>query len=826
MKLAGEYLARQRELWPELVEAGLLPDPENATLTNMAVEFKHRHRTGSAIVDSVSGFTGNGRKLGGSYNRYSCDNSDTNSIIDQMVNSLAKAKQENRFVPWSYVFADYSVSGLDASRQGYSSYKSVLADEGHRIETTYVDDFTRASRDELEWWKLAALSKRLGKRLIGASDSFDLTSPHGDILITMYGLVSRLFIKGLREKVKRGMGGARRRGTCVGMLPLGFTRRPRMNADGSIERGPDGKPVYEPCHDPDTAEHARLVFDLFIKCTSRYKIATRLNKLKVDGWDGWTEGAIKKIVENPAYIGVFIWNRTRREFDWEQEKWVIVKNPRSEWEVFYDPELALIPMEWWRATQRRCSELRRKSPLTGRKRSRNQRFATTLFSGTLFCESCGHELTLNRSAGKYKSMHCINGGTGAHGCQLTSSKSTNIIENCLLGFLRDSLLTTEVLEQLLQRANEYLAIEAARPRRDTRPLKAELRKEEAAVKKLLQRVVGQTDESLCKVYEAEIGKRQRKIDALKAELRDAESQNAPPPAPLTPTHIPRYLEDLQSLLNQEIPAAAEAIRNLTGMIKIHDEAIPERKQGARWIATFSPNLLRILAQLGRDRDYPDSITLELLCTRNWIIPAEVTVVLEKTFKYEVLAPKFLELHEKGVSTQSIAAAHGLTWDYVNQTLEFAKTGKQPEWGAQHTEKRGACRAKYGDGVREETSTQSGHRNATKYVALAPEVSRLREEKKLTYSEIAKALGVSKSTVTRAYDCAHTELIRRAVQSGITPNRGRCGGLGDSKHEEIRRRLQRGERVAEIAEAVGCSDGTVYRQRRRLEAEAAAASGKA
>jgi hypothetical protein len=52
------------------------------------------------------------------YMRYSCDNSSPVSIIDQMVNCLDKARQEDRFIPWAYVFCDYSVSGLDASRRG------------------------------------------------------------------------------------------------------------------------------------------------------------------------------------------------------------------------------------------------------------------------------------------------------------------------------------------------------------------------------------------------------------------------------------------------------------------------------------------------------------------------------------------------------------------------------------------------------------------------------------------------------------------------------------------------------------------------------------
>jgi len=58
----------------------------------------------------------------------------------------------------------------------------VLRDKNHFIETTYIDDFTRASRDEIEWWRLAQLSRRLQKRMIGASDGFDLSSPNWDMI--------------------------------------------------------------------------------------------------------------------------------------------------------------------------------------------------------------------------------------------------------------------------------------------------------------------------------------------------------------------------------------------------------------------------------------------------------------------------------------------------------------------------------------------------------------------------------------------------------------------------------------------------------------------
>jgi len=121
--LAAEYLRVQRKSWPELLKAGLVPELSDAVLAAMVEDFKDRHRGGAVDPHLLRPFTKHGMKMAGSYNRYSCDNSSPKSIIDQMVNALEKAKQENRFVPWSYVFAEYSVSGLNPSRRGYASYK-------------------------------------------------------------------------------------------------------------------------------------------------------------------------------------------------------------------------------------------------------------------------------------------------------------------------------------------------------------------------------------------------------------------------------------------------------------------------------------------------------------------------------------------------------------------------------------------------------------------------------------------------------------------------------------------------------------------------------
>jgi len=763
----------------------------------MVDDFKERHRTGAVGLEEVRGFIRFSSHLAGCYNRFSCDNSSAHSIIDQMTNSLAKAKSENRFIPWAYVFADYSVSGLNPARQGYSSYKAVLGDEDQPIDTTYIDDFTRASRDELEWWKLAHSSKRLGKRMVGASDGFDLNSPNADIMITMYGLVSRLFIKGLRQKVRRGMKGAVSRGTCVGKVPLGFTRRICRDANGEVVRRPDGRPRHEPCIDPVTQPHRLEMYELYVhKNWSPYKIARHFNQQRVDGSNSWTASSIKKLLKGTDAIGIFVWNRQRREYDYELEKYVKVQNPRSEWEIYKDPDLAIVPKELWRAAWLKLLRIRKAHPLTGRKWTRNQKSASTLFSGTLFCEHCGTELQLARSAGKYKVMSCRAGSLGAKDCALTTSKSTQIIEDCLLGHIGDHLLSEEVIANLVERANGYLEEEASKPRVDAEPMKAKVRNYQGRIKKLVKQVEQEPDGTLCDGYHTRIKELQKEVHDLKRMIREAEVHNQPPPAPLDVERAKVYLADLRELLHQEIPMAAEAIRALTGPIRIRQEKIPG-KRGARWIAKFSPDLVALLRKVAKDKGYCDVPTLTA-------IPSEtqsVEVVIEKVPKYERLAPKFKQLHDNGASIQTIAAAHQISWAYAQQILAFAETGKRPSWGP--SKKGGKGRSK-----------------AAKYKDISPDVVRMHDDEKLSFERIAAALHVGVSTVCRAYDYGHPELSRQAVAAGMTPNRRRCSELGEEKKREVRKQLRLGMRVQEIAKRFGCGRSTIYLIRKQMETEAA------
>lgn len=111
--------------------------------------------------------------------------------------------------------------------------------------------------------------------------------------------------------------------------------------------------------------------------------------------------------------------------------------------------------------------------------------------------------------------------------------------------------------------------------------------------------------------------------------------------------------------------AAEAIRALTGPIRIHQESIPGRKRGAKWIATFTPDLIRLLRRFADEQRTPELRTL-----RQIELPAadSVQVEIHRVPRYEQLAAEFKGLHDNGASIQTIAAAYGMPWKSAQETI--------------------------------------------------------------------------------------------------------------------------------------------------------------
>ncbi|HSH93491.1 MAG TPA: recombinase family protein, partial [Roseimicrobium sp.] len=468
-KLATAYVRFQNKAWPAFVADGTLPPLTQELIQLMVEDFKVRHMTGQV---NMAGAPKSGVTLGTEYLRYSCDLSNPLSLEDQQNNILVKARQADVFVGWFGVFADAGVSGADPSRQGYSSLKVAIATIPE-LKVIFLDDFSRGGRNIFEWWVLATLVSSTGKNILTADGSFDLSGSFGMMLLSVFGFFSKHFLEQLSGKVLRGMRGAARRDGVVGRLPLGYGMLPMVDAQGNLKLDPEGQVMNTWLVHLATSCYVLRAGEMYgEEGKSPREIADYFNENMVDGSNRWTASSIRRLLWNPMYIGVYIYNRLRTVVDPQSGKRKRLENPRSQWDIRHDKDWAIWPEPLYRKVRRRLYAAGVESPNFGRRRrNRDSNAVTSWFTDVGIC-ACGNRLYATRG-GENASLACLKGRSNLNDCTMDSAKAARIVEEELLDHIMTHLLRKNVSLRVAVMANSYVDRLAAQPAANTTALEAE-----------------------------------------------------------------------------------------------------------------------------------------------------------------------------------------------------------------------------------------------------------------------------------------------------------------------------------------------------------------
>src|SRR5690606_31054954 len=123
-------------------------------------------------------------------------------------------------------------------------------------------------------------------------------------------------------------------------------------------------------------------------------------------------------------------------------------------------------------------------------------------------------------------------------CKLCTSKSVRIIEDCLLAYLTGSILTEAAIRDFCQRANQILAEISSKPKANTAPLRAAVKRFQAQIKRLVDRITKRKEnDALCDVYEKQIEELQGQIAKKLGEIREKEAQSPKNVKPLDPDRV-------------------------------------------------------------------------------------------------------------------------------------------------------------------------------------------------------------------------------------------------------------------------------------------------
>lgn len=738
--LAESYLVAQRRLWSDV--AGVeIPEPSEAAVAGLVDDFRRRFR-GESDPARADFAVPPGSSLV-AYVRYSSDNSSPHSLVQQLELILGLARRNGHFVPWELVYADSAESATVVVRTGYTRVKAAIIADA-RIAVLYVDDLSRTNRYSLEMLRLGAvLVEKHRRRLLGVSDGFDSDQPHYKMLLHFYAMIHEAYVDGIRAKVRRGRRHAARKKRHVGRLAFGYALEPLTEKDGRPKLGPHGRPINRDVIDPDAAAVVLWVFESYaVRGWSPKRIARHRNETRAGGRTKWTECVVRGMLRRPVYVGIAIDNRTRQDRDPETGTITTIKNPIREWLVERRPELRIVPKDLWRAARLRLKK--RKGLFKGGRRGSAEVYPGTLFrpicgSGSR-SRKCGAVMILGRGGTKYQSFQCPNAGTGANGFQSKGYKSVRIVENAVLGAVRERLFSDGFVTQVLTEANAFLAQLAATPRPDLAPLRSAVKDADDKRKHLTEILVEHGKEGLSSVVER-LQEADRRFARLRKELAAAEAAASPPPGPITREGVEALLADIRGLLESDKEAAAPILRELIGPVVIHQEPEPGSTRPA-WYAEFTLDLAKVVVRLGGRGQCPTGDCLQFLKTRSWTISDfAMRVRAEHVRIWEKLAPRAAELAAEGLTIGAIAGRLGTDWATAHAALEFAQTGVRKP--AKPAEKRRAWkRGRPRPGGCGENAPFRRH---------AAEAARLRDEEGLTWCEVGRRLGLSAQTARRAYN---------------------------------------------------------------------------
>lgn len=289
------------------------------------------------------------------------------------------------------IYVDDGYSGMNFARPGF---QELLEDINQgKINMVITKDLSRLGRNYIMTGYYSEIyfpSKNV--RYIAVADNYDSTRRDNDIA-PFKNILNEMYARDLSQKIKTAKHQQAKRGMFIGtQTPYGYT----TDADNKRRL----------IIDPQAAEVVRLIFSLAESGLGGKAIAAELKArgiiapsvYKLHQGDKkfsncaairrgdlcfWSHGTINQMLNNPVYTGTLVSLKTESVNCKSKQRHTVPKERRI---ITPDAHDAIISKEQFEKVQK----IRRERGCVANK----QRF--NLFREKLFCECCGHPLTISR----------------------------------------------------------------------------------------------------------------------------------------------------------------------------------------------------------------------------------------------------------------------------------------------------------------------------------------------------------------------------------------------------------------------------------------------
>lgn len=445
---------------------------------------------------------------------------ESNSIVNQKEYLMKYAKEHGFPNPKFYVDDGYTGTNFDRP-----SFKEMSADiEKGLVKTVIVKDLSRFGRNYIEVGSYSEIIyPEAGVRFIAIMDNVDTGSLESNEFAAFTNLFNEWYPKSTSKKVKEVKKAKGLAGEHLGAPPYGYLRNPddktRWLVDG--EAAAVVRRIFSLCmQGKGVSAIATTLWKDRTLTPSAYKASKGIGVAKVsEDPYCWETSAVAAILENVAYIGITeSFKSTRLGFK-SKKRIPTAKDRRA-----YIENAPIIDRDIWEKVQ----------IIRENKRRPNKSGITSMFSGLLYCADCGAKLSLATANG-YAHFRC------------SQYKRTSRTQNCTQHYIREDALNQLVLKQLQHFLSYLQQFERVFIRRQIDTTLAERRYELSAKQKQIEKDEKRMDEldrlfrkiyednvsgklnderfyKLSDGYEAEQGQLKREIEALTAEVSQADME--------------------------------------------------------------------------------------------------------------------------------------------------------------------------------------------------------------------------------------------------------------------------------------------------------------
>ena len=521
------------------------------------------------------------------YARYSSEHQKESSITDQFRNCEQRATREGWTITARY--ADRAISGATAERP---EYQQMLTDaKAKRFDILLVNDFSRLSRDMDETEQARKRLVYWGVRLIGVMDGIDTSQKGHKLHSRVKGMLNEEYIEKLKDDIKRGMVGQAEECYWQGGRVYGYRLVPEYDPSKKDAYGHPAKIGTRLEVEPEQAKIVREIFQMYADGMSPLKIVHALNvrhvpapgaayKRKTQRSSSWSAAALHGdlsrgtgLLNNPLYVGRYVWNRSRREKDPETDCRAHIARPESEWIKKSVPHLRIIDDALWERVKTRrhavskgVAAMRASLHCRGRSTGRMPKY---LFSGLLVCGTCGGKYVVCEAT-KYG---CSTWRTrGESVCANSVRVERALVESLLLQSIRRDLFTEECLEIFKTEVARLLAEQRRTQRPDLKVLDTRLQVVEQEIAHIMTAIkAGILTPSTKGALEQAEAERARLIQTIQGGRRTLDKV-----ASFLPDLVRKFeslVDDLVASTQHQVDKARGMLRELVGgQIRLHPTA--------------------------------------------------------------------------------------------------------------------------------------------------------------------------------------------------------------------------------------------------------------